>query len=350
MGQQSEIKLSVNSWHAKLIKWVFGFDPEDFNNLCPYFWLLIASILFVIPVTPFRLISRVLSLLGKKIRISKKKNIEKSFEKFIKNLSKGEIFYIMCGSDESLYKLRTQSKYWAYSPIINHQLEAKLLIAAGGDRVKRIELWYEMIKIITEKYVKDESWKSWVKEFDEEARQLKKIRDELELAKKEKKKRKSRAINDIIAVTKFIVRTLTTLLLVPIGYIFTTTLTNIFVWLFTRGSDFYMDLLWVLIAIVILVLLQIYAGWSWKSIREWKTYGTKKLTIEWIILMPALPIALLLWVLKLVAEFIWDYVIIGVSEGIHAGIKEYGGIFSEYLNASYSDYCPGINWKKEDDK
>ena len=45
------ISLSEQSWHFKLIKFVFGAmlpDLKTITNLCPYFWLLIASLFLVI--------------------------------------------------------------------------------------------------------------------------------------------------------------------------------------------------------------------------------------------------------------------------------------------------------------
>ena len=52
----------------------------------------------------------------------------------------------------------------------------------------------------------------------------------------------------------------------------------------------------------------------------------------------------------IVARFIWYNIIGGIIIGIKEGFKEFGGIFAEYFNASYSDYCPGISWEEKEDK
>ena len=42
------IKITPNCWHYRLIKYIWKIDPKMFMNLCPYFWLTIAS-LFLLP-------------------------------------------------------------------------------------------------------------------------------------------------------------------------------------------------------------------------------------------------------------------------------------------------------------
>lgn len=37
-------KFKKNAWHAKLMKRVWGYDPEDFRNMCPYFWLSVVNV------------------------------------------------------------------------------------------------------------------------------------------------------------------------------------------------------------------------------------------------------------------------------------------------------------------
>lgn len=43
------IKISPNAWHYKLIKYTFNVEGKELSNLCPYFWLLVAS-LFICPL------------------------------------------------------------------------------------------------------------------------------------------------------------------------------------------------------------------------------------------------------------------------------------------------------------
>lgn len=50
---------SKNSWHMKLMTWIWGYRPENFRNICPYFWLSVFNIVFIIPIVIIKLIGKV---------------------------------------------------------------------------------------------------------------------------------------------------------------------------------------------------------------------------------------------------------------------------------------------------
>jgi hypothetical protein len=37
-------KLKKSGWHAKYMKWIWGYTPQDFPNMCPYFWLTVLNV------------------------------------------------------------------------------------------------------------------------------------------------------------------------------------------------------------------------------------------------------------------------------------------------------------------
>ena len=104
------------------------------------------------------------------------------------------------------------------------------------------------------------------------------------------------------------------------------------------------------IAIIsVVILIALFAGYGVKLHEqdEEKTIYQKILYILWY------PIYLVL--IKFITEYFLYYFIIkfigctiigGIYQGFKVGFKEFGGIFSDYLDASYSDYCPGINWEE----
>ena len=47
-------------------------------------------------------------------------------------------------------------------------------------------------------------------------------------------------------------------------------------------------------------------------------------------------------------KFLWGTIIVGIAVGFKEGFTEFGGIFGDYMDASYSDYCPMINWDKKE--
>ena len=40
--------LKKNSWHVKLMKFIWDYDYRDFPNMCPYFWLSVFNCFLVI--------------------------------------------------------------------------------------------------------------------------------------------------------------------------------------------------------------------------------------------------------------------------------------------------------------
>lgn len=48
--------------------------------------------------------------------------------------------------------------------------------------------------------------------------------------------------------------------------------------------------------------------------------------------------------------FLWKWIIYATYVGLRNAFFTFTGIFGEYFGASYSDYCPGIEWdEKEED-
>lgn len=125
-------------------------------------------------------------------------------------------------------------------------------------------------------------------------------------------------------------------------------LTLVLTFAFTRSFGDYLVLLRVLGGIAIGVICIVYGFWCVEEIKEWFKYKSSKAWFEWVFLIPAIPFAAIVWILKvIVGDFLFGFILKGVFEGIVKGAVEYGGIFAEYFNASYSDYCPGINWEEK---
>lgn len=45
--------LKKNSWHVKLMRWIWGYEYYEFRNMCPYFWLSVLNVIIVIPFAIF---------------------------------------------------------------------------------------------------------------------------------------------------------------------------------------------------------------------------------------------------------------------------------------------------------
>jgi len=65
--EKAYVTLSTKSWHYQLMKLVLGKatpTPQNMHNLCPYFWLLVFSLLTCIVVVPLRLLFRALNFVA----------------------------------------------------------------------------------------------------------------------------------------------------------------------------------------------------------------------------------------------------------------------------------------------
>lgn len=346
MEQRSEISLSPNSWHAKLIDWVFGFQPSDFRNLCPYFWLLVASMILFFIVTPFKLVGKLFVKIVDTLDGLLSERVDKAFDRFIENLERGEVYSLLGGTDSKIYR---SPGFYKKSELVRKKLQIKLL------KVTRGKDWMSKLRdAVIQKYKEDSQWKDWSKYLDDEANSI-----ELEMAAEEKrwKKRQVKAksrketIAEITGITKSFVKGLGVMGATVAAHSASLILTWVLTFALTRSFDDYMILLKLLGGMVGLFLLIVYGVWCVDEIKEWFKYRSSKAWFEWAFLVPALPLAGVVWILRVVFyDFLCGFILKGVFEGILQGAVEYGGIFTEYFNASYSDYCPGIKWEKEDKK
>lgn len=73
---------------------------------------------------------------------------------------------------------------------------------------------------------------------------------------------------------------------------------------------------------------------------------------EWIMAIPALIVIVICYVIFycIIYVFLWKWIIYATYVGLRNAFFTFTGIFGEYFGASYSDYCPGIEWdEKEED-
>jgi hypothetical protein len=302
-------------------------------------------ILFFI-VTPFKLVGRLFVKIMDALDDLLSQKVDKSFDGFIENLEKGEVYSLLGDTDPKISKSKG---FYIKRELVEKKLQTKLL------RVTRGKNWMNKLRdAVIRKYKEDSQWKDWSKYFDDEANTI-----ELEIAAAERRKQKKQikaksrkeTIAEITEITRSFVKGLGAIGAMFAFYCVSVILTWILTFALTRSFSDYMFLLKVIGGIAGLFILIVYGVWCTGEIKEWFEYRSSKAWFEWAFLIPALPLAGVLWILKVVFDdFLYEFILKGVFEGILQGAVEYGGIFTEYFNASYSDYCPGIKWEKEDKK
>lgn len=339
--RKSEISLSPDSWHAKLIKFIWGFSPGDFKNLCPYFWLLMASIVLFPVIAPFKVLALIIFSIADSVSKFLEENIELSFDRYTTSLSRAEIYSIMISNEDNRPDYETAQKRNLVLARIRKNI---LKITRGKD-------WYRTLEEkILKLYKEDSSWKNWDKEFKEEVErlELEKKLQEIRLENRQRKfKKRSAVISDIATATKAFFTYTGSLVVSVLLYFLTIAATWTFTRMLSLTTEDYISIVQVALGVIATILCILYFIWALSLIDSKIKYKSDIFWYEWIMLIPSLPVALIFQAAKIIlVKFLICRILGGIIEGIYLGFKEYGGIFADYFDASYSDYCPGISWDK----
>ena len=407
------MRVSLKSWHYRLVKYVLGNNaptPKNLQNGCPYFWLLIFSII----ILPFKLIG-----IG--------------IWETILFIPKLYIYFIEPLAYSWINKLDDEE---AYDHYMNEKkgipLTTKLFINTrcknDWDFSKQFMEYFilEKYKIKnpdSEEFNKkkeelNQKWEEWRKKIAEERNEIYKKQEEIRMKHQAKHMEylRKKAIRDakwdakwekimkpineglyklfnsigdvfesirnqfktnpqnwknIIKRTKQSVGFFITIILLAVAYFIVNALV-----LFITLVIYFLIAQWIwvagtgiicIFAGIIYLLVIFFTGWFQTLIDKYKR-GKKvwyiepfKFIIIYFIFYPckvvvlAIAYALLytLWIpIKFIFyTFIWKVILIKLCKligkgfiSLWNGIVSSTGIFGEYFGASYSDYCPGIEW------
>jgi len=383
------MRVSLKSWHYRLIKYVLGDSaptPKTMQNGCPYFWLLIFSIL----VVPFVL------------------------------LWQGSIFVILLFPRAFIWCLEQVVISWmdelddAHAKEIQWEGKSKMPLTAKiffnqSDQgffeyflSKKYNLRYGDPDYNVKKNEINERWEEWRKEASalrdkrrEEyyQKENKRIDKEMELrrkrqANKEKWEKRLQPMEDainkildgivkaftikadwkfIIKRTKQFVGAIVTLALLVFTYYFV----NVFAYCLMLLIDAIIEYWYIPTAGVgavgvvgICYILYIFVtGWLQGVISKYEN-GKRVWYVEpfiyaiwypikYVSMFIAYSIFYVIWkpIEMIFVKFLWKFIIVNISMFIWNLILKFGtslknstGVFGEYFGASYSDYCPGIEW------
>lgn len=372
------------SLHYRLVKYVFRSSaptPKTMQNGCPYFWLLLFSIFVVIPLMVFRAIWYMLSF------------IPKIFDAFLGGLADN---WVNSLDDENAYELdryakrnqrplatrlylRNKSEHYLMQRYVKQKYNLDCYHPDYGKTVEQIK----------------DKWKKWSEEVEREhakrqdlayrARTLQELKRDEAKAKWEARTQpitdgiekifesienawnNIKSLKTLIRRTKQVIGTIITLSALVISYFVAQILTITITWIVQMGVNYWIYLVYGLIgltALGILILIVIFVGnWLQKIVNQYRQ-GKKIWYVEpfvWIIWYPVRFIVLgilygLLYVIYKPLEFLFytfllklviinlGLLIWGFLKGLWGLFLGSTGIFGEYFSASYSDYCPGIEW------
>lgn len=364
------MKVSLKSWHYRLVKYVLKSNaptPKNMQNGCPYFWLLMFSIL----VVPFIWIGRIFGKLLNLIHNRFDKMIEKMVDNWIQSLPDYKAYDIY---HKETYTLPLLFKYYYDDnnyKFYNDYLEKKYGVVSSSDWCKKNEdlrkQWNSVYNEISEKKRKKRELKRLKNNkpniietlFDKLTNNLDKIGDWFNSLFTPKDWK------TIIKHTKQIVGVLVTLVLTAIAYLVMYALTILFI-IIIDGIANNIDAVLYVITIIFITILglgliiglyYILIKWIKNIITDYE-FGERKWYIDLIINYIYTPLLFIIRGLFLIIKYVLYYPIIFISvtviwrllKSIWKLFVGSTGIFGEYFNASYTAYCPGIEWVDTDDE
>lgn len=348
--KESYVVLNKDSWHYRLIKWAFDIDGDDFNNLCPYFWLTVAAIF----VSPFMVIIKFFSSIKNKLVSKLDLKREEEAEKWLKQPDAFLKFSLALNAyDISM---------WDFDGFKSDFIPDKIYGDIYGYYRNHFKEQYDKEGIGTyrdvSKYI--ESHKDEVLKLIKDNNPFKDSTDALYYAKyygwgdelKSVNESKNKAIK-IANTAKNVFDGIFGILLVALFWF--VTMPFIMVINLTAKSfiEYPMDSLTAsLIIIAIAIGLFIVSLWICAVKELYPVFSTnvrnrlfsETTVLDWVInILPFI-------VVLIFKDGIYKGILKPIGRGIVFFFGEFGEVFVKYFNASYSDYCPGIEWKEKNDK
>lgn len=353
MEKSGYVQLSKKAWHYRLQKFVFRSNMPNLFNLCPYFWLTIFSLLAFLPLLPFRFLEWIMNFVADRLIIP-------NVERWVENINE-EDFTLLYDFGSSCIR-----KPWGFSLVDRHYLlslwfkkhKIDLKTKKGAEKFNKLLQKYR--KIITEREYK--------RSLEESARYSRKI---------ERRERITNGIDNffdviianafskffskfdfthIIKWTKrFVGLVITSVLLVALYFVLSWTGRSI-LWLVVNWNWHVFLIVLSVIAATVLLILLIGATGVWiEWMKEKYQVGRKIWYVEVLKYIVFFPLVYVVYypVVGIFYLFIWKIIIVrfiwGSLKLFWKGFVGFLGIFGEYFGASYTDYCPGIEWKEDND-
>jgi len=361
MSEKVGIKLNTKTWHYKLIKFVLrdaAPTPQNMHNLCPYFWLLVFSMLVSPLVGVGVLIWKIVgSTFYKFEEWVDELLIEPTAKSWFNGLEDLEVNQLWT-DDKSIPRIvfksslgKNQHGYEVgRGDIVNMWFKKRF----GESIYKTDDKGNEFTYDNTDKFKEwDNTW--WKKRQDlaNEAYEAREKRRQ----NVEKIQTNVQSWKNIIKWTKRVVGSIITLIGLTITYFVVNILGRGLLWCIENFNGPLIGNIFMYFGIV-LVGMALIAGLIY-VLRLWVIYVAQKGLTLWYAKAIYYPLFYLVYIpLKFVfADFIYTIILVNIyfgtiagAKGIWNGLLGFTGIFGEYFGASYTDYCPGIDWEENEEK
>ncbi len=388
--------VSMKSWHYRLIKFILNDNAptsKTMQNGCPYFWLLVLSMLAL----PFVLLwkgAKFLVLLVPKILLW---FLEMMINTWIKSLDDETAYEMYWKSSRGYVKMPVTAKLFFneseedfYDYFLNEKYGLKCGINSEEYIQKKKEIqikWDTWRRERNDKHIKEN-------ELDNERRAKERERERLQKVRREANRKaweaRMKPINDgfanlfisignvfrslkpttdwkvLVKRTKRFVGAIITLIVLAFTFIVVNFIVYGLIafidWSIAHWLVYTVILCIAAIAGIVYLLCVVLGSWFQNIINKYdrgrKIWYVEPLVWLWYaVKYIGLGIFyLLLYIIWIPVKFffytfLWNIILVNVGLFLWKIIKKFAkgianstGIFGEYFGASYSDYCPGIEW------
>lgn len=376
------MRVSFNSWHYRLVKYVLKDSaptPKTMQNGCPYFWLLLFSMFSVSFILLYKVVKWIFMLIPK----ASMWYLEKTAIKWINELDDFTAYeFYDSGKLPKTVKIyfKHKEKYSTYKYVFDKYIKTKYNDVDYWDARQKIILnWrkmYDEKRIIDDKkkVERSERSKKWDKKmepFNKSIEQFVDFVDKLVDKIKNLVTFERGNLNTIIKRTKQFVGLVITLLILGSSFFVINLLVRFIMYLSVicvENWTLFAGLGLVASAIAILWFLYLaISSWVQNILNKYRI-GRKIWYVETLLYLSYYPIKYILIGLKYIVWYPVKFIfydllfklvltpivkiLFKIIMTIWNSIVGSTGIFGEYFGASYSDYCPGLEWCdfEDDDK
>ncbi len=358
MSKEALVTLSTNSWHFKLQSFVYGShaaSPERMFNLCPYFWMVIAALILLLPVLPFKLLGYLFDAVDKHFLFPAVERFEEAL------------------SDEQAVTLYMENEW--YSDVYDRSVRTRLGSKRYYDESSSYGLRQKLLNVWAKKkfgagshasresynFLREESTKAW-NEYDKRRTQ-KRVK-----AEERKQLRKDMfsflddwmgslvatldaignyilSMNVIVKWTKRLVGLVMTCLLAVATFFIVGYTGRAVVWIIGVWN---WPLFWEMMfnfGVVLAIIasgLALFAGAQW-IYKQYDDHDRKLWVVEFFIYTLYWPLRIVFY--TVLWRFVCVFLIAGIAKLTWAFIVGIIKTFGKYFAPAYGDYCPGIEWK-----
>ena len=367
--EKASVKLSTKKWHYKLVKFILGGlapTPQNMHNLCPYFWLLVASLLVTPVYGPLKLLAiGFAKILDATANMMDKFLIIPAADSWEEKLSDLDVWQILSWDyeikkvfrsvygDDHRYMNKERFSYDWYrktykKKVFVNEVEGQTY----GKYTKGFETWFETCRDEAER-------------ITEEARAAKKALQEKKEAYETRMRNfrynadsffdniKDRVSSwkSIIKWTKRVVGLIVTGAFLVATYFIVNFASRGVLWL-VENWDWHVFL----IAMIVLAAFGALVGLVALLQAFFKYMEAKGAMNLWYIKVLYYLTMIVWWPCKIIFyRFLWQLVCVNgwflikrAARMVWGSFLGFFGIFGEYFGASYTDYCPGIEWDENE--